>query len=102
MAAGVGAAVALGVGDGSALSVVGPAVGCPEDALLSGSSVARSESGRSVASAVARSEDIVQGGQPGQPPPHNIIDVMQSAGAGQAIPDGGLGQQRFEAGANIC
>ena len=45
---------------------------------------------------------IVQGGQDGQPPPHNIIDVMQSAGAGQAIPDGGLGQQRFEAGANIC
>ena len=39
----VGAAVALGVGDGLALSVVGAAVVCPEDVLLSGSSVARSE-----------------------------------------------------------
>ena len=44
---------------------------------------------------------IVQGGQTGQPPPHNIIDVMESAGAGQAIPDGGPGQHRLEAGADI-
>jgi hypothetical protein len=44
---------------------------------------------------------IVQGGQEGQPPSHSIIDVMQSASAGQAMPHSGLGQQRFEAGADI-
>ena len=47
VAAGVGTAVALGVGDGSALAVVGAAVVCPEDALPSGSLVARSEDGPS-------------------------------------------------------
>ena len=46
----VGAAVARGVGDGSALAVVGAAVVCPEDALPSGSLVARSEDGPSVGS----------------------------------------------------
>ena len=46
----VGSAVALGVGDGSAPSVVGAAVICPEDVLPSGSSVARSEDGPSVGS----------------------------------------------------
>ena len=50
MAAGVGTAVALGVGDGSALAVVGAAVVCPEDALLSGSLVASSEDGPSAGS----------------------------------------------------
>ena len=52
----VGSGVAVGVGNGSAFSAVGPGVICPEDALPSGSPVARSESGRSVG-AVGRSED---------------------------------------------
>ena len=50
----VGSAVALGVGDGSAPSVVGAAVICPEDVLPSGSSEspqASSSNGRSNARA---------------------------------------------------
>ena len=45
-----GLAVALGVGDGSAPSVVGTMVICPEDALLTGSPVGRSEDDLSVGS----------------------------------------------------
>ena len=68
------------MGDGSAPSVVGTVVVCPEDALLTGSQVARSESGRSVGSAVGRSEDGLSVGS-SEPPQASSSNGRSSARA---------------------
>ena len=44
---------------------------------------------------------VVQGGEEGQPRRRCVVQGVHAAGAGQPLPDGGLGQQRLEAGTNI-
>ena len=42
-----------------------------------------------------------RGGEECQPRRRRVVHGVHAAGAGQPLPDGGLGQQRLEAGTNI-